>query len=146
MDVPGRLWRIRKAVLVDEHKGLSYRARENRGQAVGGEADGSCCKPGWGCASCLTRFRASAVSLAAVGDTVNGDGVGGLLEEDAVFADTEAEEAIELSGEGLDAARSGLGVAVMAMCCGMARIWAGTSGSKRIFFTNRVSLRESAPW
>ena len=58
-----------------------------------GEADGSCSVPGWGCASCLARFRASAVSPAAVGDTVNGDGVGGLLEEDAVVADTEAEEA-----------------------------------------------------
>ena len=45
------------------------------------------------------------VSLAAVGDTVNGDGFGGLLEEDAVVANAEAEEAVELAGERLDGMR-----------------------------------------
>ena len=43
---------------------------------------------------------------------MDGDGVGSLLEEDAVVADAEAEEAVEFAGEGLDSARSRLGVTV----------------------------------
>ena len=40
------------------------------------------------------------------------DRIGGLLEEDAMVAGAEAEEALELAGEGLDAARAGLGITV----------------------------------
>ncbi len=95
-----------------EHKGLSYRARENRAQAVGGEAVDACSKPRCGGASWMTPILGLAISLAAVGNPVDGDGVGGLLEKDAVVADAEAEEALELAGQGPDAARAGLGIAV----------------------------------
>ncbi len=40
------------------------------------------------------------------------DRVGGFLEEDAVVADAQAQEAFELAGERLDSTGSGVGIAV----------------------------------
>jgi len=42
----------------------------------------------------------------------DGNGVAGLVEQDAVIADTEPEESFEVAGEGLDPARAGFSVAV----------------------------------
>jgi hypothetical protein len=49
----------------------------------------------------------SAICLFAVEDAVDGDGVGGLLEENAVIADAEAKQALKLAAERLDAAGPG---------------------------------------
>ena len=54
----------------------------------------------------------SAVSVAAVGNSVDLDGDSGFFEEDSVVANAEAKEAFELAGQRLDAARSGFGVTV----------------------------------
>lgn len=54
----------------------------------------------------------SAVCLFAVEHAVDCDGVGGLLEEDAVIADAEAKQTLKLAAERLDAARPGFGIAV----------------------------------
>ncbi len=43
---------------------------------------------------------------------MNSDTVGGLLEEDAVVADAQPQEAFELAGERLHATGSGVGIAV----------------------------------
>jgi len=40
---------------------------------------------------------------------VDGDSIGGLLEEDAMVADAKTEETLELAAERLDAARAGFG-------------------------------------
>jgi hypothetical protein len=57
-------------------------------------------------------WRSSAVSVAAVADAVDGDGVGGFVEEDAVIAGAEPEESFELALQWLDAALAGLGIPV----------------------------------
>ena len=43
---------------------------------------------------------------------MDGDGVGGLIEEDTVIADAEAKHSLELAAERLDAARASFGIAV----------------------------------
>ncbi len=43
---------------------------------------------------------------------MDGDGVGGLLEEDAVIADAEAKQTLKLAAERLDAPRPGFCIAV----------------------------------
>jgi hypothetical protein len=50
--------------------------------------------------------------VAAVAHAVDGDGVGGLIEENAVITDAEPKQSVELSAERLDSARAGFGVAV----------------------------------
>jgi len=54
----------------------------------------------------------SAVSVAAVADAVNGDRIPGLIEENAVVADAQAEQSFEFATERLHATGAGTGVAM----------------------------------
>ena len=54
----------------------------------------------------------SAVSVLAIEDVVDGDGVLSLIEQHTVIADTEAQQSLEFSAKRLDTAYTGLGVAV----------------------------------
>jgi hypothetical protein len=57
-------------------------------------------------------FFGSPIGVAPVGNAVDCDRIVGFLEKYAGIADAQPEEALELSGQRLDATGSGIGVAV----------------------------------
>ena len=52
------------------------------------------------------------VGVSAIADAVDGDGVAGLVKQDAVIADAEAEQPLKLAAKRLNSALAGFGVAV----------------------------------
>jgi hypothetical protein len=99
--------------------------------------------------------RRSLVRIAAIPYSMDGDGVGGLVEHDAVVADAQPEQALILTGEPLDSSAARFGVIVQGLenaKCGLLRyssdlerhVWRESDFLHAVL--SRLGCRGSDPW